>query len=174
MERLLLLFLPLLLLSCNKPEPNPEIRDPIYQEFKTQQDLAKKAIAEAEKTLIEKKADLEKVKPQTGQIKYAQKRLWDTQRTLDSLIQQEKYWSLRIKEREQTAKTEYIKSFKAGRPWPDPKEFQEYSTEKRLREARLQWDAKERIEKFKIDNPTGAPGSKGASQPKSTTPEGGE
>ncbi len=152
MKRFFMLFLPLLLFSCNKPEPNPELADPIYLEFKTQQDLSKKAIAEAEKTLIEKKADLDKVKPQTGQIKYAQKRLWDTQRTLDSLIQQEKYWTIRIKEREQVARSEYMKAFNAGKTWPDPKEFQEYSTEKRLREARLQWDTKERIEKFKIES----------------------
>ena len=147
-----MLFLPLLLFSCNEPEPNPEIRDPIYLELKTQQDLSKKAIAETEATLLEKKADLEKVKPQTGQIKYVQKRLWDTQRTLDSLIQQEKYWTIRIKEREQVARIEYLKAFKAGKTWPDPKEFQEYSTEKRLREAKLHWDTKERIEKFKVDN----------------------
>lgn len=152
MERILLLFLPFLLLSCNKPEPNPEIRDPIYQEFKSQQDLAKKALAEAEKTLAEKKADLEKVKPQTGQIKYAQKRFWDTQRVIDSLIQQEKYWTVKIKEREDQDRIEYIKTYKAGKTWPDPKEFQEYSTEKRLREARLQWDSKERIKKFKVEN----------------------
>ncbi len=151
MERILLLFLPFLLFSCNKPEPTPEIRDPIYQAYKSQLDLAKKAAAEAIKTLEEKKAALEKVKPQTGQIKYAQKRYWDTQRTIDSLLQQEKYWTVKIKEREDTARTEYLKAFKSGKTWPDPKEFQEYSAEKRLREARLQWDTKDRIQKSKAE-----------------------
>ncbi len=151
MKRFLLIFMPFLLLSCNRPEPTPEIRDPIYQEYKSQQDLAKKAVAEAIKTLEEKKAALEKVKPQTGQIKYAQKRYWDTQRTIDNLLQQEKYWTVKIKERESLARTEYLKAFKSGKTWPDPKEFQEYSTEKRLREARLHWDNKDRIEKSKAE-----------------------
>ena len=157
MKRLLILFLPLLLLSCNKPDPQPELLDPIYLEFKTQHDMAKRAIIDIQAALDGKKIDLEKVKPQTGQIKYAQKRFWEAQKTLDLLTQQEKYWSVRIHERESFAKDEYLKAFKAGKPWPDPKEFQEYESEKRLREARHQLDAKARIEKFNRENPVNPP-----------------
>ena len=84
MKRILLLFLPFLLFSCNKPEENPELSDPLYLEFKSQKDTATKAIADTQKTVEEKKADLEKVKPQTGQIKYAQKRYWEAQKALDT------------------------------------------------------------------------------------------
>ena len=174
MKRFLLLFLPFLLFSCNKPEENPELSDPLYLEFKSQKDIATKAIADTQKTVEEKKADLEKVKPQTGQIKYAQKRYWEAQSALDTLIQQEKYWAIRIQEREAFDRLEYLKAFKAGKPWPDPKEFEEYSTEKRLREARLQWDAKKRIDDFKKNNPTGPSAPKAGEAPKAPGSEGGE
>ena len=174
MKRFLLLFLPFLLFSCNKPEENPELSDPLYLEFKSQKDTATKASADTPKTVEDKKADLEKVKPQTGQIKYAQKRYWEAQSALDTLIQQEKYWAIRIQEREAFDRLEYLKAFKAGKPWPDPKEFEEYSTEKRLREARLQWDAKKRIDDFKKNNPTGPSAPKAGEAPKAPGSEGGE
>lgn len=167
MLRLLLLFLPPLLLACNKPEANPEARDPLYQELQSQKSLVTKLIADTQKKLEEKKTELNSVKPQTGQIKYAQKRLWETQRALDTLIQQEKYWTLRISEREKVARTDYLKAFREGKPWPDPKEFEEYSVEKRLREAKQDWDQKKRIEKYKLENPMGgvAPAGSEAAKP---------
>ncbi len=157
MRRLLILLLPFLLFSCNKPDPQPELLDPIYMEFKTQHDMAKRAIIDIQAVIDEKKVDLDRVKPQTGQIKYAQKRYWEAQKTLDLLVQQEKYWGVRIQERLSFAQVEYLKAFKARKPWPDPKEFQEYESEKRLREARHQWDAKARIDKFRRENPVKQP-----------------
>ncbi len=167
MKRLLLLFLPLLLLACDKPEPNPEVRDPISQEFHSQLGLATAAIAAATQAVSEKKAALDKVKPQTGASKYAQKKYWAAQNALDSLLQQEKYWKIRIKERESYARTEYLKAYHAKKPWPDPKEFEEYSSEKRLREARQQWDPRQRIEENKK-------AAAAASLPKAPAGEGGE
>lgn len=176
MEQLLLLLIPFLLFGCNRPEETPEVRDPIYQEFQSQQASVAKAIGDTQKVLDEKKSDINSVKPQTGQIKYAQKRLWETQRTLDSLIQQQKYWTIRLEERKKAARIDYMKAFSAGTTWPDPKEFQEYSTEKRLREAKQGWDQKARIEKYKTDNPIGpAPAAKTEGAKSASPPiEGGE
>lgn len=152
MGRLLLLFLTILSVACNKPDPNPELRDGIYLDFKAQLAEAQKNLAGAQKTLEEHKVTLEKVKPQTGQIKYAQKRYWDAQRQIDKYQQQEKYWRIRIQERERFAKKDYLKAFRQGKTWPDPKEYEEYMVQKRLQTIPPQWNAKERIEQYKRSN----------------------
>ena len=150
-----------MLFSCNKPEPEPELRDPIYLDLKSQAELAKKTLADARQTLEIKKVELEKVKPQTGAIKYAQKRYWEAQKEIDGLIQQEKSWQLRLEARQLEAREEYLKAFKAEKPWPSPKYTEDYNREKRLRAESRRWDVNYRLEKFKKENaPTSKPASK--------------
>ncbi len=132
-------------IGCDKPDPTPELGDGIFQDLNAQLAATQKMIADATKQLDEHKANVHKAKPQTGQIKFAEKRVWDTEKAIDLLVQQEKYWKIRIAERKKVARIEYLKAFKDGKSWPDPKELEEYKVEKRLRQAKLQWDVRQRI-----------------------------
>ncbi len=138
-------------LGCNKPDPNPELNDAIYLDMEGHLKGAQKGLVDAQKALAEHKTNMEKAKPQTGQIQYPQKRYWDTQKAIDQLYQQEKYWIIRISERKKFARIQYLKAFKEGKPWPDPQEYEEYLAEKRLRQARQQWDVRARLDEFKKD-----------------------
>jgi hypothetical protein len=149
MRLLFLCFLSIYVIGCNKPDPNPELKDGIYLDMKAQLATTDKNIADFEKLLAENKANIEKVKPQTGQIKYAEKRYWEVKNAVDLLYQQRTYWKIRIAEREKYARTTYLKAFKEGKPWPDTKELEEYMAEKRLRQARQQWDVRQRIDNYK-------------------------
>lgn len=147
-----------ILLGCNKPEPNPELRDPIYQDLVAQLAATQKSIGDADKAYKDKLAELSKAKPQTGQFKYIQGQAFQAEHAFELLKQQEKYWKIRISERKRLSRMQYLKAFKKKEPWPSPEEFKEYETEKRLRQAKLSWDNKKRIEAYKKEmSSTGAP-----------------
>lgn len=154
---LVYIFLTIFILGCNKPDPNPELKDGIWLDMQAQLQITQKNIADFQKQAEEHKADLAKVKPQTGQIKYAEKRYWQTKNHIDLLLQQEAYWKIRMDERAKFAKKEYLRAFKDGKPWPDPNEISEYMAEKRLRQAKQQWNVKSRIEEAKKDLPQAPP-----------------
>ncbi len=145
------LFLSQLLVSCSKPDPNPELSDPIYLDMKAQLTIVEKSLVDAKAKIAEGKSELNAAVPQTGQVKQAQKKLFQYEKLHDLYQQQIKYWLIRIQERGRQARLEYTSSRKSGTPWPNPKEFESYSSEKKLRLAKIQWDAKKRLEDYKAE-----------------------
>lgn len=148
-KRFCLLFLITLVISaCNKPDPQPELGDQIYQDMLSEQKIADSGVAQAEKDLEEHRKALNEVKPQTGQIKYAQKRIYDAEHRLDRFKQQQKYWIVRSESRRDFVRQKSLEAFNKGEKWSDSKEFEVYLSEKRLRSAKLNWDARERRSEF--------------------------
>lgn len=143
-----ILFVCLFLAACSKPDPQPELKDRIYLDMKSELDISEKALAEVQKTLAEHQAALGKVVPQTGQIRYAQKRVWEAEAATSKIEQQKKYWIIRMDDRKMYVRKKSLESFHKGQEWDDPKEWEAYDTEKRLRRAKLQWDVRQRREDF--------------------------
>lgn len=164
--RLFLLLVPFLIAACNKPDPNPENRDEIYQELNKQIAEITHAIDAEEKQLVEHKKNLSEVVPQTGQIKFAQKRVFDSQAKIDKMKQQKNWLEIRTKERLKETRKGYLKAFKANEPWPDPKEFEEYKAQTKLRQAKRDWDVKERIKDSEPSKPKGEGGEKKSEEKK--------
>ncbi len=163
----LLLTLPLAI-SCSRPEPTPELRDPIYQDFLSQKSATEKGLAEAQKKMDEYSEAVKKAAPQTGQAKQNLKKYYEMERRAITLSQQLRYWDIRIEERLIASRLEYRQAFSKGLTWPNPKEFETYRAEKKLRAARLQWDQKERVRELKMGSRSVAGTSEGgASAPPS-------
>jgi hypothetical protein len=155
----------LFLAACNKPEPNPELKDPIYQDFQTELSIVDKNLEGAKKQLAEHEATLAAVVPQTGQIKFAQKRVFDAQNVISTFEQQKKYWMIRAEQRRNYVRKKSMQAFQKGEKWEDPTELEEYMTEKRLRAAKLHWDSKQRRTDFmKESGLSGAKGPKAAAE----------
>lgn len=146
-KSLILLILALFLGACEKMDPNPELRDPIFRDLKDQLAMTEKMKQDEEKQLLEHQKNLKAVVPQTGQIKFAQKRIFDSQNKLTRYEQQIKYWKIRIIERKNHTRERYAQAFHKKEEWPVPTEFIQYQSEKRLREAKLSWDVKSRLER---------------------------
>lgn len=145
--RILIIFFVIIWISaCNKPDPEPEKKDPIYADLQAELGISQREIAEVEKQLSDYRSDLERVKPQTGKIKYAQKRYFETEKALDMLKQREKYWKIRIEERARFVRQKSMEAYQQGRKWESGNEYEEYLAEKRLRRAKLVWDARQRRE----------------------------
>lgn len=133
------------IVGCSRPDPNPELMDPIYSDLNSQLGETSRGIVEEEKKLEEHKKALSEVIPQTGQIKFATKRVFESEARIVKLKQEQQWLALRIEERKAYTKDKYLRAFKNKELWPDPAELEQYKLEKKLRSAKRTWDVKQRL-----------------------------
>lgn len=143
------------IIGCEKPDPAPHLKDPIYSDILGEINSHQAAIEAEKKQLDEHEKALREAKPQTGQIKFAEKRVWDSKERIMKLNQMLRYWQSRQVSREIEAKESYLKAWDSKQSWPDPNEFQSYKAQKELSEAgSKEWSANGRIEQHKSSKPT--------------------
>lgn len=143
----LFLLIPFLGACEKKPEPNPEARDPIYADYKAELGLAEQGLAAEEKALEGFKAELNDVVPQSGQIKFAQKRIYESMDKITKFEQRKLYFELKIQARLLEVKKSYKAAFAKGEAWPDPKEYDEYKVAGKLRrDGLIGWNVENRME----------------------------
>jgi hypothetical protein len=151
------------LASCSKRDPSPELSDVIFVDLKNELEIAQKNFATEEAQNTKAKSDLDKVVPQTGQIKYAKKRYFESLNNLDLYKQQVKYFEITLALRRAEARSRYLESLVAdGRAWPDAKEIEDYRIRLKLQKAKLVWNKKPDISEKspdKKDVPRGTPGA---------------
>lgn len=148
-----LAILALCVIACNRPMENPESIDPIYLDLiKTQKEFEDLAKSE-EKTLEEHREALSRVQPQTGQVKYATKRVEESLARINSLKQEAQYYRLKSEERREEARREYGQAFENDKGWPDPNDYEAYLSVKKLRESPKNWSVEQRFEEFQIKSP---------------------
>lgn len=138
---LILISLCIFALSCKQEDPTPELSDKIFKDLQAELEIAKKN-TEAEESQQKRVLDeFSKVIPQTGQHKFAEKRVFDSQNQLAVYRQQEKYFEVKLEERRIYVRKRYLESLlPKGRPWPAPEEDAEYALRLKLRRAKLDWD----------------------------------
>lgn len=147
----LILFISFALLGCEKPNPNPETLDPIYEDLQKELANAKNQVGSAEREVAEHQKSIDVAIPQTGQIKYAQKRFFEAEAKLTKAKQMVQYYELRIKSRLKWVKESYRKAYAAKEAWPNPAEFEEYKAQKALEQASRDWSVKARLEEAKAE-----------------------
>lgn len=121
-----------------------ELKDPIYQEYQKELDEVKKAL-EAEKKVFEThEASVKAAIPQTGQIKYAMKRYYESLNRQQKLKQLITYHTIKLNTQKYRSRLE-AKAAKANeKPWPDPERVSEYIKIKNLRQKIRPWSVEER------------------------------
>jgi hypothetical protein len=132
--------------GCDKPNPEPEKLDPIYSELEKEAANVENEMKKAEKDLEGFEKDAKAVVPQTGQRKYAEKRVFEAKDKLEKLSQQKKYWEIKLESRKNWDRSHYLSAYNKKETWPDPKEFEEYQIQRKLELAPRNWDAKRRLE----------------------------
>lgn len=164
----LFLLIPLLGACEKKQDPNPELRDPIYADYKAELGIAEQGLAAEKKTLEGHEAELKEVIPQSGQIKFAQKRVYESREKITKLEQRKLYFELKIKARLTEARKAYRTAFSKGEEWPDPKEHEEYKVASKLRrDGMIGWNVENRMKEAGISvpgkgNPAAAPAAPAA------------
>jgi len=147
----------LFFLGCTKVDPHPENRDEIYADLGVELDIATKALEGAEKNLVAAQDEMKKAVPQTGQIKYATKKLRNAEAYLAEMKQRKIYFDIKRERRKAYVQFRYQESLKSGgRAWPDPKEIEEYKAIAKFNRDKLEWD---RTKGIKKDVPRGTKSS---------------
>ncbi len=152
-----LLFTGLALTGCKKEEPNPEARDPIYQDLEKRAADAQKSHDEAVPKIKGLRETIAKIAPNSIELKDTQKELAKYEKIRLSAGEAARYYKIRAKRRLLITRLAYKEAFAADRPWPNSHEYSDYLTNERLRQASLNWGA--RVPKLKDRVAARAPAS---------------
>lgn len=146
-----LFFLPFFL-GCEKPLTAPEHSDPIYLDLEVELKKAEAEAVEFEKTLEETRQSLAEAKPRDIMRKRLIRELYSKERYVAKLKQMLIYHKEHLARRREYVRAAYSRAYRAKEPWPDPREWQDYQTQKRLRTASRNWA--ERVPKLQLLEPT--------------------
>jgi hypothetical protein len=160
LKTIALLLLIILTASCDKPIQNPETIDPIFSDLELERKSAA-AAADTEKAAI---ADLEKdINSAPPRDPGKKKAMRDREARLKNLVQLKQkalYFEIRLEQRRRFDEIDYLKAYEKKEPWPNPTEFPEYKSSKKLETASRNWE--ERVPKTDrySKKHEGAPGAK--------------
>jgi hypothetical protein len=152
MRILVIFFIMISLVGCNKPNPNPELMDEIYHDLKSQAENTQKQVEAEKKKLEGLRKELDTATPQSGTIKHSQKVYFESEFKIQKLEQLAKYYEFKTESRKKYTNLEYLKSFKAGKPWPTEEELLSYKQYKESMNAEKSWDTKKRVQNYKKIN----------------------
>ena len=85
-------------------------------------------------------ADKEKAAPQSGQIKFANKKVFESENKITALKQQKQYFEIKVEQRKNIDRNNYLDSLKNGKTWPNKEEVEEYKTTIKLQRDKINWD----------------------------------
>lgn len=149
MQKRILTLTFIFLLSCNKPNPNPELIDPIYFEINSEIFEVQNRIGSAEKELIEAEGELKKVVPQTGRQRYSQDKVFEIKNKIIRLEQLKKYYQIKLESQKIKSRKDYVKAFNEKSVFPNPSRLNEYKEKQKASRMPTNWDSKKRLQEYK-------------------------
>lgn len=153
---LIALFLSLSLSSCVQNITNPEQSDEIYKDYIIELGLVSKLLDSEEKNLTQVLVERQSVVPQTGQIKFANKKITDAEEKITILKQQKQYFEIKIDQRARLVKSRYGESLTpSGRAWPDVEELKLYRAVTKFNRDKISWEKTKGLKKL-VPRGTGA------------------
>ncbi|MBT4760184.1 MAG: hypothetical protein HOO06_00680 [Bdellovibrionaceae bacterium] len=141
----------LVLTSCKEENPNPELLDPIFSHLQKQEKEFAKLVEDKKKEIKSVQKDLKSSLPRSPGRIVANKSYKKAVKALVFLEQKAKYYKIRAEHRKFEGRKSYKLAFSQNKAWPDPKEYQNYLTNNRLKEINLNWSA--RVPKLFEKNP---------------------
>ena len=115
MKKLFFILFYCFLTSCNKIDANPESSDVIYQDLQQELEVSVKGLESENKNLEKLLLEKDKVVPQTGQIKFSQKKIFETENTITKLKQQKQFFEIKLALRKNEVMDRYLESRRGGR-----------------------------------------------------------
>lgn len=153
MKYIVIATISLFFAACNSKNAHPEQLDSIYKDLATELDIANKSLAAEEKNLSALLEEKALAVPQTGQIKFANKKIADSTNKINALKQQKLFFEIKVAQRLEHARAKYEESLRpGGEPWPDQKEAALYSSIAKFQRNKIFW---EKNRGMKADVPRG-------------------
>ncbi|MFK8137398.1 MAG: hypothetical protein AB8E15_03465 [Bdellovibrionales bacterium] len=145
MKKIIILMLTIISFSaCRKPDPAPELRDPIYNDIQSQLKEAQGTIKEAQTDLKNTEIMLEKIVPYKGETKTNWNSYHKAKKKLRKANQQLHYLNIKLINRKFEARNSYIRAYNMEKEgeWPNPSQFYRYQRANRLKNASRDWDSR--------------------------------
>lgn len=127
------------LVSCRRPDKNPEFSDRIYIDMQAELRSAEQAEAAIHKKIEEAELDLQKSEPRSLERKNAANDLFKAKEADQRAKQDIEYIKIRLVQRKYEYSKAYNKAFSENAPWPPIGEFEAYIVNKKLRSASKNW-----------------------------------
>jgi hypothetical protein len=139
LQLVMTLALSLVLMGCEKEDPNPELIDPVWKDLSARHAAYQKNYEESKAKILVIQESLATAEARTIEIKNFQTELSKEKLKLMNAEQLARYYRIRAERRKLTARIAYKKAFAEKKPWPDPREYSDYLVNTRLQEANRNW-----------------------------------
>ncbi len=128
--------------GCSKPNPHPEMIDPIYNDLVARSAEAKTAAETKREEIIGIKKELDSLPARDPSRKKTLENLRRSERQLMVAEQNALYYEVRAEQRKAFAYDQYMEAYQKGKPWPDPAEFLAYKNQKKLESGPREWGSR--------------------------------
>ncbi|MEK6556258.1 MAG: hypothetical protein AABZ31_13510 [Bdellovibrionota bacterium] len=132
----------ILLSGCKSEDPTPELRDPIYNDLVKQQRDAEDGLKKSIEAVAKLEKEYAEQAPRTIDRKTTQKELFKEQEKVHRLTQEAEYYRIAALKRKAEATIGYKTAFAEDKTWPDPKEYESYKLNKKMRETSRNWSTR--------------------------------
>ncbi len=159
--------------GCKKADPNPELKDPLYQALQAEVAAATADVTAAQSAVTEAEGEIKKVVPQTGQIKYAEKRYWEARNKLTLAEQKKKAVEVQAQMRLWKTRVACLEAFHAGKECSDPAALANYQLDQAVQKSPRNWSVKDRRAALRLSTgrtPDGDPTAAAAKQAEGAQP----
>ena len=149
MKCLIYIAVMVILTACAQKDPNPELLDGIYKDLVAELDLARRSLELEEKSLLDLVKEKSIAIPQTGQIKFAIKKISDAEEKIMIMKQRVIFFEISVAQRVGLARIKYGESLRTGgKPWPDKEEVALYNSATKFQRDKLEWERNRGIKKI--------------------------
>jgi uncharacterized coiled-coil DUF342 family protein len=161
----------LLATGCESVDPNPELKDPIYNDLKATLEATKEDRANAQTFKQMAKDELKILETGDPEIATLNKDIRKENKKIKAYSQKIRYLEIRLERRRLESRLTYAMSLNGNTEFPDNREYAAYQAHKKLRNASSNWNErvprlKERIDQYiRKMNGEAEPEKKGDSEP---------
>lgn len=134
------LCLMLMIPACKSEDPEPEKKDPIYNDLLKEETNAKTAASIETKKIDELTKEYQKSEVRTIERKSVARDISTSQEALRKYEQQIEYFRIALIKRKYEAQTSYKRAQAEDKPWPDSKEISAYLQEKKMLAVSRNWN----------------------------------
>lgn len=138
--------------SCKKADPNPELKDSLSLTILNELKSAEADLTAAKTAVADAEAELKKVVPQTGQIKYGLKRYWDARNKLTRAEQAIQGLKVRADMRMWQVRVSNLEAFHKGEEFSGAQDQESYLFQKKLDSQSRGWSVKQRRTQAGLSN----------------------
>ena len=149
----------LILCRCERPNPNPELMDPIYSDLQRESDSAAKDADKIKSEADKLTDDLSKLEARDPSRSILINQRNAKNKAEAGVRQRAEYFRIRAEQRFNIDQREYLKAFEAKKPWPEPGERKNYEVMRKLQTASRNWG--DRVPKNTRNDKGGPKASKG-------------